>query len=64
MEFVGYEKCEKFIWTSGEGNIIKNKISKQEITKNHINKISPSSTLGFCCSPYKENCDILSELFV
>ena len=25
MEFVGSDKCDKLIWTSGEGNIIRNK---------------------------------------
>ena len=40
MEFVGYDKNGKLIWTSGEGIIITNKISKQWITKTRINKIS------------------------
>ena len=25
MEFVGSDKCDKLIWTSGEGNTIRNK---------------------------------------
>ena len=40
MDFFGYATCEKLLWTSGEGNIITNKISKQD--KTHNNKISPS----------------------
>ena len=42
MEFVGYDTCDKLIWTSGEGIIITNRIRKQGIPKTHINKISPS----------------------
>ena len=61
MEFFGYDTCDKLIWTSGEGNIITNKISKKGITKTHNNKISLSSTLGFGCSLHKDTCDILSE---
>ena len=44
MEFVGYDTCEKSIWTSGEGIIITDKIRKQGIPKTHTNKIYPSST--------------------
>ena len=47
MEFFGYHTCEKIIWTSGEGSIIKNKIRKQGSHKTHMNNISPTSTLGF-----------------
>ena len=64
MEFVGYKTCDKFIWTSGEGSIITNKIRKQGNPKTHINKISPSSTLGFGYSSHKETWDILSEYLV
>ena len=63
MEFVGYDTHEKLIWTSGEGNIIKNKIIKQGITKTQTNKISPSSKLGFGCSPHKGTCDIFSKIW-
>ena len=31
---------------------------KQGSTKTQINKVSPTSTLGFGCSPHKKNCDI------
>ena len=61
MEFVGYETCEKLIWKSGEGCTNKNKTSKQGIIKNNTNKTSPSSTLGFGCSPHKNTSDILSK---
>ena len=61
MEFLGYDTCEKSICTSGGGSIITNKIRKQVIPKTHINKLSPTSTLDFDCSPHKYNCDILSE---
>ena len=64
MEFVGYETCEKIMWKSGEGLINTNAISKQGIPKINIKKTSPSSTLGFGCSPHKYNCDILSEYLV
>ena len=64
MEFVGYEKCDKLIWASGEGIRNTNKISKQGIHKSCINTVSPSSTLGFGCSPHKDTCDILSEYLV
>ena len=60
-EFVGYETCEKLIWTSGEGCRNKNITSKQVITKSSINKTSTSSTLGFGCYLHKDNWDILSE---
>ena len=60
MEFVGYEICEKLIWTSGEGCININITIKQGIPKIKINKKSPSSTFGFGYSPHKDNCDILS----
>ena len=51
MKFVGYDTCDKIIWTSGEGSININKTIKQGIPKSHINTIYPSSTLGFGCSP-------------
>ena len=53
MEFVGYDTSGKLIWILGEGNIITNKTRKQGSPKTHINKISPSSTMGFCCSPLR-----------
>ena len=61
MKFVGYDTCDKIIWTSGEVWINTDTISKQGIPKININKTSPSSTLGFGCSPHKETCYILSE---
>ena len=64
MEFFGYEKCDKLIWTSGEGNKITNKISKQGSPKTHIKKIYSASTLGFGFPPQKYTCDILSEAFI
>ena len=33
MDFVGYETCDRLIWTSGEGCINTNTISKQGIPK-------------------------------
>ena len=33
-EFVGYDTCEKLIWTSGEDNIIKNEIRKKRKSQN------------------------------
>ena len=64
MEFVGYDTCDKLVWTSVEGCRITNTISKQVITEININKTSPSSTLGFGCSPYNDTCYILSEYLV
>ena len=61
MEFVGYKTCDKFIWTSGEGSIITNKIRKQGIPKINMNMTYPSETLGFSCYPHKYTYDILSE---
>ena len=61
MEFFGYDTCDKLIWKSGEVSININKIIKQIISKSHDNKISNSYIFGFGCSPYKKNCDILSE---
>ena len=63
MEFVGYDTCDKLIQTSGEGIRITNKVSKQGITKIHINNVYPKSTLVFACSPHEYTCDILSEDF-
>ena len=40
MEFVGYEKCDKLICTSGEGYRNTNTISKQGIPESNINKTS------------------------
>ena len=42
MDFVGYETREKLIWTSGEGCINTNTISKLGIPKININKKYPS----------------------
>ena len=64
IDFIGYEKCDKLICTSGECCRNTNTISKQEIPKSNINKIYTSSTLGFGCSPYKDTCNILSGYFV
>ena len=52
MEVVGYETREILIFTSVEGRINKNTISKQGITDNNINTTSPSSTLGFFVALY------------
>ena len=60
MEFVCYETCAKLIWTTGEGCINTNTISKQGIPKINMNKTYPLSTLGSGCSPHKDTCDILS----
>ena len=64
MYFVGYEKCDKLIWTSDEVCRNKNAISKQVIPQSNMNKTSPSFTLGFGCSPYKDTCDIFPEYLV
>ena len=40
-EFVGYDKREKLIWTSGEVSRITNKISEKGSPKTHIKNISP-----------------------
>ena len=60
-EFVGYDTCDKLICTSGEGSRNTNKISKQGVTQINNNKIFPSWTLGFCRSPHKDTCNILSK---
>ena len=60
MGFFGYDTRDKLIWTSGESKRITNKTSKKVIPKNHINKITPSSKLGFGCSPHKDIFDIFS----
>ena len=60
IEFVGYETCDKLILTSGEVCINTNAITKQGIPKRNMNMTSPSETSGFCCSSYKDTCDILS----
>ena len=44
-----------------EGSRVKNKIIKQGIPKIHINRISPSSTLSFCCYTHNDTSDIFSE---
>ena len=64
MEFVVYDTCENLIWNSGEGRRNKNKTTRSLIPKTHIKKVSPSSTLGFVCSPQNYTCDILSEYLV
>ena len=61
MEFVGYETCENFIWTSGEVSRDKDETIKQGSYKTHINNISPPSSLIFGCFNHKDTCDILSE---
>ena len=61
MQLVGYDTCDKLIWTSGEGITIINETTKQGIPKTHSNKVSLSSTLGFGCYPHKDTSDILSE---
>ena len=53
IKFSGYKTCDKLIWTSGEGRIIKNKISKQGSPKTHLHKLSPTSILGFGCSHHE-----------
>ena len=50
MDFFGYETCDKFIWTSGEGYRNKNKIIKQGIPKINIKKIS-FINIGFWLLP-------------
>ena len=60
-EFVGYDKREKLIWTSGEVSRITNKISEKGSPKTHIKNISPSKTLGLGFSYHKYTCDIFSE---
>ena len=60
MKFVGYETCDKLIWTSGKGYRNTNTISKQGFQKSNMNMTSPSETLGFVCSQHKDTCDILS----
>ena len=64
MEFVGYETCEKLIWTSIEGCMNTNTIRKQGIPRNNMNKKSPGSTLVLGCSPHKYTCDIFSEYLI
>ena len=64
MGIVGYETCEKLIWTPGKGCRNKNEISKLGIPKINMNMTYPLSTLGFGCYPQKETCNILSENLV
>ena len=64
MDFFGYETYEKLIWTSCEGFRNTNTIRKQGITQININNTYGSSTLGFGCSPHKDDFDILSEYLV
>ena len=64
IEFVGYETCNKLIWTSGEGLRNTDTTRKQVINKSNMNKKYHFSTLGFGCSPHKDTNDILSEDFV
>ena len=42
MEFVGYETCDKLIWTPGKGFRNKNTISKQDVPKINMNMTSTS----------------------
>ena len=44
MEFVGFETCEKLMWTSVRGHKNKNKSSKQGIPKSNMDTTSPSAT--------------------
>ena len=37
MEFGGYEKCDKLVWTSGEGCRNTNEISKKGIPRINMN---------------------------
>ena len=64
MEFFGYDTRIKLIWESGEGIININKISRQGSPTTNINKVSPSSTFIFCCSPHKDTCNKLLEYLV
>ena len=64
MDFVGYEKWDKLIWTSGEGFRNKNATKKQDIPKININMTSTSSILGFVCYPHKDTYGISSEYLV
>ena len=60
MEFVGYEKCDKLIWTSGKG--CRKKIQPEnKVLQKIYEQTSRSLTLRFCCYPHKDTCDILSE---
>ena len=63
MDFVGYETCDKLIWSSGEGRKNTNKIRRKGIHNIYINKISPSSTLGFGYSPHKDTCGIFQNIW-
>ena len=42
MEFVGYETCDKILWTSDEGFRNTNTISKNGVPKQKLNMTSPS----------------------
>ena len=61
---VGYDTCDKYIWESGEGIAITNKTSKQGSHKPHLNKVSPTPTLDFGCSPNNFICDIFLDYLV
>ena len=63
MDCFGYEICDKLIWTSVKGCRNINTIIKQGIPKINMSMESPSSTLGFGCSPHKYSCYILSEIY-
>ena len=64
MEFVGCETCDKLIWTSGDVCRNINTIIKQGIPISNMNITSTSAAFGFCCSPHKYTCYILSENLV
>ena len=64
MELFLYETCEKLLWTSFKSCRNTNTFRKQGIPNINMNKTYSSSTLGFGCSPHKDNYDILSESFV
>ena len=59
MDFLGHEKSDKLIWTSGEFWRYTNTISKQVILKIYY-MTSTSSKLGSEFYPHKDTFDILS----
>ena len=63
LEFVGYKKCDKLIWTSGKVCRNTNTLIKQGLPKINMNMTSPLEMLGFGCYPHKDTCDILSEMW-
>ena len=63
-KFVGYEICNKLIFTSGKSGRNTNTISKKGTPKSNMNMTPTSEILGFGFYPHKETCDILSENLV